>query len=490
MKKAIALLLAALLLTSSGCSDAGNGAEESGQTVGSSESESSETVVEEPQWIDSVPALNYDGYAFNIGWSTPRSDTDECAPLLDDITGDIVGEAVHQRNLVTESRLNIALTSQKITESWTEVLTAIQNTTLAGDATYDAYCVGTWFMFLASINGLLTKLDDISSLDLSHDWWDAVLNSMAALDGKTHYLASGKINYLDDYGASCIFFNKVLCRDLGFDLPYESVINHQWTFDRFLSYVDASSADLDGNGVYDEKDRYGLVENSGLLCRLLPGFNTNVVLFDEAGESHINQSEEFYTQLDRVTTSLLDPNYAAVLLRDRSIGYEKGDTVFPEGRAMFYGEMVGNITGFRESMEQDFGVVPDPMYDEEQENYYSSYNTVWGTSYAVPITNLELERTGWILDVMGWYSVDTIYPATIEKNILTKTVRDEESAEMLRIVFDSKFYELGQWGTNVYGTLCSMAISGNNNFASSMKSLEKINAKEFAAVKEYYDFGE
>jgi hypothetical protein len=140
-------------------------------------------------------------------------------------------------------------------------------------------------------------------------------------------------------------------------------------------------------------------------------------------------------------------------------------------------------------MEQDFGVLPYPKYTEEQEHYYSSYNTVWGTSYGIPVTNMELDRTGWILEVMGYYSTDTIYPATIEKNILTKTVRDEESADMLNLLFNNKFYELGQWGTSVYGNLCTMAQTGNNNFASSMKVISKVNAKEFGEVKNYYNFG-
>ena len=85
--------------------------------------------------------------------------------------------------------------------------------------------------------------------------------------------------------------------------------------------------------------------------------------------------------------------------------------------------------------------------------------------------------------------MDTVYPACIEKNILTKTVRDEESADMLRLMFECKFYELGSWGTSVYGTMCNMAMSGNNNFASSIKSINKINIKEFSEVKNYYDFG-
>ncbi len=487
-KRVLALLLSLLLLLLCACSNAGENAEES---AAPNAEDSFVTAAEtDPKWIDSVPGdVTFGGHTFNIGWSTPNPDADECAPDLDEITGDIVGEAVHQRNLLAEDKLDIKITSQRATDSWTTVTTDMKNLVLAGDTTIDAYGVSTWFMFKASIDGLLFNLDEVETLDLSNDWWEHELNEMMSLNGSRHYMANGMINYLDDYAVSCIYFNKPLCTDLGLEHPYEMVRNGEWTLDVFLSYVDQSSADLDGNGEYDENDRYGFVENSGLLVRLLPGFGTQVVSFDEAGESVINQTEIFFTQLDRLTNALLDANYKAVLLRDRSIGYEKGDTVFPGGRALFFGEMVNNIVGFRESMEQDFGVLPYPKYTEEQTQYYSSYNTAWGTSFGIPVTNPDLERTGWILEVMGWYSTDTIYPATIEKNILTKTVRDEESSDMLRLLFDHKFYELGQWGTSVYGNLCSMAISGKNNFVSSMKSIAKINEREFKEVKNFYDFG-
>ncbi|MBP3292806.1 MAG: extracellular solute-binding protein [Clostridia bacterium] len=489
MKRTLAMMiLAAMMLSLYSCSDGGSTSAGNDAAVGADNSV--EETEPETTWIDTVPSdVKFDGHTFNIGWSTPDLEADECAPNLDDITGDIVGEAVRQRNLLVESKLNISITSSRITDSWTTVLTDLKSMVLAGDTTYDVYDIGTWFMFQASINGLLHKLDDVKTLDLSNEWWEHELNEMSAIDGKTHYMANGMINYLDDYGVSCLYFNKPLCTDLGLEHPYEMVRNGEWTYDKFIQYVDVSSADLDGNGVFDENDRYGLAENSGLLCRILPSFGTPVVMFDEAGEGIINQSESFYNQLDRVMTTLLDANYQPMLLRDGPLGYEKADTVFPGGRALFFGEMVRNITGFRESMEQDFGVLPYPKYTEEQEHYYSSYNTVWGTSYGIPVTNMELDRTGWILEVMGYYSTDTIYPATIEKNILTKNVRDEESADMLNILFNNKFYELGQWGTSVYGNLCTMASTGNNNFASSMKVISKVNAKEFGEVKNYYNFG-
>ena len=46
-----------------------------------------------------------------------------------------------------------------------------------------------------------------------------------------------------------------------------------------------------------------------------------------------------------------------------------------EDRAYFYGNSLSNIiSNFRE-MESDFGIIPVPKYDEQQENYYAYINT-------------------------------------------------------------------------------------------------------------------
>ena len=172
MKRTLAMMiLAAMMLSLYSCSDGGSTSAGNDAAVGADNSV--EETEPETTWIDTVPSdVKFDGHTFNIGWSTPDLEADECAPNLDDITGDIVGEAVRQRNLLVESKLNISITSSRITDSWTTVLTDLKSMVLAGDTTYDVYDIGTWFMFQASINGLLHKLDDVKTLDLSNEWWE------------------------------------------------------------------------------------------------------------------------------------------------------------------------------------------------------------------------------------------------------------------------------------------------------------------------------
>ena len=148
--------------------------------------------------------------------------------------------------------------------------------------------------------------------------------------------------------------------------------------------------------------------------------------------------------------------------------------------------MVHLIAAYRVSMEDDFGILPHPKFDESQKNYYSMLNQVYATAYSIPITNENPERTGWILDVMGYYSQDTLYPAVIEKNIKTKAMRDEESIAMLDILFDSKFYELGGWGTKIYENIGNLVMKGENTYSSTLEKTEKTTQNEFKELPNAY----
>lgn len=484
MKKGIALLLfgAALLIVFSGC--AASDTVESGNTAAAEIATETET-----GYIDSLSTeVYYDGYNFNIGWGTPF-DANECAYTLDEAAGDIVNEAVYERNRLAEDKLGITITTAKLGE-WTKLLTIVQNLNLSGDASYDTYCASTWFMFQSSINGLLYNLYDISSIDTGHDWWDSETIGMYSLGSNTLYFISGMINYFDDYATSAMYFNKVLCDNNNLDYPYDTVKSGKWTYEAFYGYVSDFGSDINGDGKFDDKDRYGYVENTAGMTRILNAFGESVLIIDNEGGITVNDSERVFDIITRVLEQLFGTGNTSTLIAERKLGYDKSELLFPNGQALFMGDgFVGSINTYRQNMTDDFGVLPFPKYDETQEKYYCLFNTAWGTVYAIPITNTDTERTGYILDVMGYFSTDTINTAVIEKNVLTKATRDNESAEMLEIIFDSKFFELGQWGSTVYGAVCGQVNSGKNNFASELEKVREKTETEFAAVKEYYKFG-
>ena len=80
-----------------------------------------------------------------------------------------------------------------------------------------------------------------------------------------------------------------------------------------------------------------------------------------------------------------------------------------------------------------------------------------------------------MLDTFGAYSEKTVKEAVIEKNVMTKSTRDDDSAEMLRLIFDTKEFETSvifdTWG--IYGQWGGMTALTNPNISSTLKSAEK-----------------
>ena len=123
------------------------------------------------------------------------------------------------------------------------------------------------------------------------------------------------------------------------------------------------------------------------------------------------------------------------------------------------------------SLDVNFGIVPFPKLDENQDQYYTlaeEYSRV----FSVPVT-ADAECSSLILEALSAESVSTVTPAFYDVVLDGKAVRDEESKEMLDIIFANKVFDIGFLG-NVA------------NFKTMMLNLEKQDStnvtSQFASV--------
>ena len=99
------------------------------------------------------------------------------------------------------------------------------------------------------------------------------------------------------------------------------------------------------------------------------------------------------------------------------------------------------------------------------------------------MTNSEPEKAGLILEAMAYYSVDTLTAAYYDNALHTRYIRDEESGEMLDIIFATRVYDLG-FISNVGGLgklMENMFSKKKTNFASEYESMS--SAAETALEK-------
>ncbi len=452
----------------------------------------SETVTETeaPSYIDLLPAeVSFPDTNFHIGYvAVPDYSTmNECAFTLEEAQGDIINEAIYQRNLQTSEKLGVSITAEQMCNSWADMQTTLARLVKSGDCPYDTVIGPVVWQFRSSLTDMLIDMNTLDSIDFSHAWWDTdVIKNMYSLGTNNIYFASGDINYHDDYGQHCLIFNKKLCDTYDLAYPYQLVLDGKWTYDKLKEYCMNFGLDLNGDSRMDQNDLFGYIGNTGALNNVfLPSAGENVITVNDDLTVTLNASDRLYSVVNSFFTDF--ENRDVYCIMERELGYDIGNTVFPTGHALFCGNaMVHLIADYRVSMEDDFGILPHPKFDESQKNYYSMLNQVYATAYSIPITNENPEQTGWILDVMGYYSQDTLYPAVIEKNIKTKAMRDEESIAMLDILFDSKFYELGGWGTKIYENINTLVMKGENTYSSTLEKTEKTTQNEFKELPNAY----
>ena len=90
--------------------------------------------------------------------------------------------------------------------------------------------------------------------------------------------------------------------------------------------------------------------------------------------------------------------------------------------------------------------MPYPKYDEAQKDYYSRIEGCEQT--CIPTTNVaDLEMTGVVLEAMASDSAQHLVPAFYDVMLKSKHTRDNESEEMLEIVFGNRIFD---WGDTVY----------------------------------------
>jgi hypothetical protein len=140
--------------------------------------------------------------------------------------------------------------------------------------------------------------------------------------------------------------------------------------------------------------------------------------------------------------------------------------VFNTNRALFYYAGMNRVTLLRD-METDFGIIPAPKFDEQQDGYYPAVDMWCMSSVGIPVTVSNRERTGIILEALAAESQYTLLPAYYDISLKTKFARDDESQEMLDLIFSSRLYDIGQvynWGSaeSFFTTL----NSGKNTIAS------------------------
>lgn len=434
-----ALLLAALLIS---CGDSTKTAADTTSTVTTPVTEATETTVDDGR-LPAPAIVDMNGAELRILNSTPESfNWATTTILVEEADGDILNDALFNRERTVEELYNCSIV--EVPEANADMEKKIPNAVAAGDKYFD-----TAMLFDARVSTILLKdclmsWDEIKSLDLSNPWWDNAATAEYNFGGIQAAVSGAYSLYNYSTRHVYVFNNKMMAElDVDDDI-YEMVREGKWTVDEMYRLGEMAVSDLNGDGVMKETDdRYGIIGTpTRHYSALLMGSDVRYIDRDKDGALYFAIDGNEYAQsvmAKFVALDLANKDIFTNKLADINVDV---DTVFTDGRAMFCAAYVGEAAKMR-GLEFDIGFVPAPKFDEGQESYHSLVEG--GAQSILPrmLDEDDLTRVGTILDAFAYYSYYESIPAYIDVLLMGKVARNEDSEEMLQLVFDTSAYDLG-----------------------------------------------
>ena len=166
-----------------------------------------------------------------------------------------------------------------------------------------------------------------------------------------------------------------------------------------------------------------------------------------------------------------------------SIKLETG--MFIEGQTLFTVAGLFYAPLFRD-MKDDFGIVPMPKYDEEQEDYISPVFANLFPITVIPRSNDDPGSTGILLEELSYRGQTELVPALYDTILSGKCARDDDSVGMLDMIFEKPSYDIGMifdFG-GVRTEIRNILHNLDGNFASTFASIDpKVDANIDALIK-------
>lgn len=475
----LAILLAFILAFAVSC----GGKEDSGtEGVQTNEAETTGELEVKNPLDDDLPEINMNGYKFRMYSRT--TDSIHGNMEAEEINGEELNDSIYERNRQIEARFNMEFSEVTNPDNTDAARKAVK----AGDDLYEIITTRCIAAFQYAQEGMLYSINDLPYIDLDKPYWDSNLSDVLTVMNK-RYFAIGDLNLTAYDFTDVMLFNKNMITDLGLDSPYELVNSGNWTLDKFNELALNASSDMDGDGKYGNKDRYGYLSSPK---HVLPAFwigagaisikknNDDLPYFSLSGDEH------FINVIQKIFESVHDNNVWFKNTEGANVSTATMN-MFKNGQSLFSHSTFYFVEKMRD-METDFGIIPYPKYDENQQTYYSRVN--FFDTFTVPVTNQNLEYTSIIIEALASASAKSVIPVYYDIALKSKISRDSDSEEMLDIIFKNRTMDLGD---TVYtdqvrdGVFSSMFSNNNRNLVSKLESMENVTMKAINKTIDAFD---
>lgn len=472
-KRMIALLLLAGLLLA-GCGGA------TVETTAETGTETAAAVEETEVSLDPmIEAIDCGGRTYTI-LSRLSDGSNYCYPyheyLAEEATGEAINDAIFQRNTFLEEKYNLVFSMPE--EADMEGI--VKKTVTAGDAIYDLINIPPQQGYNLSVAGMLRNMNNIPHIDITKPYWRASVMENTSTGGRNYFYV-GDLNLASLNGVGVVFFNKELAQSMQITDLYDTVRDGKWTFDTFTEYCRGVTSDLDGDGVLNGKDKFGLTVNGFVWQPFFAGTGSRIIDKDEGDIPVLHwDTEENINAISRIVNFVNDRESVILVNQfpeqQTAGGWGQASIdMFSENRALFWIEIIYGVHQLR-TMDKDFGILPMPKYDENQDQYASYIHAGWTSGISMPITNTEDDLAGRLIEDLAYQSSITVRPAYYDVTLKGKVSRDNDSGDMLDIIYSNINLDLVTLMASrlpVDNNMREFLIKNNTSFTSTIASLKQ-----------------
>ena len=438
----------------------------------------------DPNASDLPDDLDYTGETITI--ISRDSDWVRDEIWVEQINGDVVNDAVFARNATVEEQLGLKINNVFISgDDNYAVSDKVRTAVNAGSDEFDILANSVYSTIMYTAENIFYNLYDCEYLDLEKPYWAQGFNEAASI-GNGQYMCTGAAALTLYRYMFVTFFNKDMLAEVTDVNLYEVVNQNKWTLEYHHDLAKLFYSDLNGNGQQDDADQYGFI------C-------TNVAYIDPYWSScelpiltkDSNNQYVYSVDMERLSAAVdlilklwydCEGSHIFASVSDAANQVIGTSAIAERRTATTTLRLVAVETDDFRNMKDRYGIIPIPKMEETQEGYQTFLHDQF-TAFGIVSTVKEsrLQMMGAFLEAMAAESYKSLVPTYYELALKTKYVSDEESAQMLDMIYKSIYIDAGVLYTkslsSIHQALRSTIQAENNTVASLFKAQGKVVEK-------------
>jgi len=431
------LMIFSVVLSSAACSD--NADTDTPDPKGNSDDT---TAAEETEEADNrFDGVDYKGREFRVYSSADATDATNANAMIEgsgELNGDIVNDAVYDRNMRVEELLGVTLTFTPANFTFDTATAGIRQLVLAGTDEFDLIINDLRSLAALSVEGMFHQVSNKGNFDFSKNYWyKDYMEDLQILPGYSYLLAG---DYFMDVISSChaLFYNKTLAEDFynDGDYIYNMVLDGTWTYDALTQITQETYVDLNGDSKANEGDLFGFSVHDTWGCAIPFVGSSGTKFIDRSSgmpELALND-ERAIAYLEALNALWYSPGTLNKIKNSGDMNLGLRD-LFADGKTVVVGyQRLGDLAKMRD-IEFGIGIIPYPKLFVTDEYITSTHDTT--EIGAIPVTSHDTDFTTTVIEVLTRETSTMLMPQYYETALKVKYTTDTMSATMIDIIHDS-----------------------------------------------------